>query len=227
MRKKRTAPEARFEWFVCGPTRGRPAICSRFFCAAAELPRSVSNQCSAVVFFLGTQRREQLSEVKYTSFRRFGASRQLKHQHRYQPMPTPIQCLVPPKHSAAAVPPAAAKNARVASSRLHACCATQRTPPAFGTVGTLHRISPAISPTCYRPALLQACLRGLPRLPLPGRQPGHCGFGASRVSATVRAQRRPLSVLPRIRLPGLRRFRGPRFQSTSLPAKHLVAFRLP
>lgn len=64
-------------------------------------------------------------------------------------MPTPIKCLVPPKHSAAAVPPAAAKNARVASSRLHACCAAQRTPPAFGTVGTLHRISPAISPTCY------------------------------------------------------------------------------
>ena len=56
---------------------------------------------------------------------------------------------MPPKHSAAAVPPAAAKNARVASSRLHACCAAQRTPPAFGTVGTLHRISPAISPTCY------------------------------------------------------------------------------
>lgn len=164
--------------------------------------------------------------TKFTSFRRF-APELLKHQHRYQPMPTSIQCLVPPKQAAALVPPAAAKNARVASSRLHACCATQRTPPAFGTVGTLHRISPAISPTCYRPALLQACLRGLPRLPLPGCQPGHCGFGASRVSATVRAQRRPLSVLPRIRLPGLRRFRGPRFQSTSLPAKHLVAFRLP
>lgn len=171
-------------------------------------------------FSLSARSAENNSEVKNTSFR-LGASRQLKHQHRYQPMPTSIQCLVPPKQAAALVPPAAAKNARVASSRLHACCATQRTPPAFGTVGTLHRISPAISPTCYRPALLQACLRGLPRLPLPGCQPGHCGFGASRVSATVRAQRRPLSVLPRIRLPGLRRFRGPRFQSTSLPAKTL------
>lgn len=78
---------------------------------------------------------------------------------------------------------------------------------------------PRHQPYLLQPALLQVCLRSLPRLPLPGCQPGHHGVGASRVSATVRVQRRRLSVSPRIRLPGLRRFRGPRFQSTSLPAE--------
>lgn len=91
--KKRTAPEARFERVEKTRPEAEPLFTVVFSARQQSYRKRLAMYVLRSFFSLSARSAENNSEVKNTSFR-LGASRQLKHQHRYQPMPTSIQCLV-------------------------------------------------------------------------------------------------------------------------------------
>lgn len=90
-----------------------------FFARQQSYRKPVSNQCSAVVFFLGTQRREtSRSQVHLLSFRRFAPVLYIPYRHSraLDWLPLPIAAVsfprVPPRGTATVPPVAATMRAR-------------------------------------------------------------------------------------------------------------------